>query len=392
MRGYNIFWIAFAIGGALLISIFTYSLSLPSNEDSILYLLSSISQGLAAIFTLVFAITIFGAQMMRKFTAMDKMIDKWTICLMIVFAIGIIFPLTQLRTDDNLLNINFIDMAKFNLSASLGITVLCVLSLIPYLIRVNHIMKYDGGILKLTEEASEAIDLDHEVSTSNKISELGELGKSAVDEVLVNEASIIVEKIGNLHWNVIDKRFEVATMAICRELREIGLNASNKSEISLIPVVEKTIKILDMIANKGIDGEMSEDVFSESLGSLIDIGDELLIGMELDSNPLKSIVKKRDKSVYANVILLVVENSIELSNKAHNKYEIDTALGLLWVLGAHVIKYMPEYAEEMIGQIKKSDIHNHFGDHSVRENAHYFSKDDKAFDELIAFEKMFDKT
>ncbi len=80
---------------AFVVALVTSFLPLPANGSDDL-LIATISQGLAAIFTLVFAITIFAAQMMRKFTAMDMMIDIRTKILMIIFAIGIILPLTCL--------------------------------------------------------------------------------------------------------------------------------------------------------------------------------------------------------------------------------------------------------------------------------------------------------
>ena len=192
------FWKLFAIGAALLVTVFTYSLDFPSNEDSISYLLSSVSQGLAAIFTLIFAITIFGAQMMRKFTAMDKMVDKWTISLMIIFAIGIILPLIQLSTDQDLLNLNFIRTANLSIAIDLGIMTFCILATIPYLIRVNRIMKYEGGISKLREEASEAIDSNHKVTASTRINELVELGESAADDMLESDVIKIVNVLKSL--------------------------------------------------------------------------------------------------------------------------------------------------------------------------------------------------
>lgn len=47
-----------------------------AQEDNVLYFLSSISQGLAAIFSLIFAITIFGAQMAKSYTSFDGIVDK----------------------------------------------------------------------------------------------------------------------------------------------------------------------------------------------------------------------------------------------------------------------------------------------------------------------------
>ncbi len=137
-------WVLLCLIGASVAGILTYNLPI-AQGDGVLYLLSSISQGLAAIFALVFTITIFGAQMMRKFTAMDKMIDKWTKILMLIFAIGIILPLMHLETNydflNDLLHLNFDKTENLSLAIDLSIATFCVLAIIPYLMKVNRIMK-----------------------------------------------------------------------------------------------------------------------------------------------------------------------------------------------------------------------------------------------------------
>ena len=175
MNRQNIPGIIFPVIIAIFIAGVTYFFSLPTNSEDISYLLSALSQGLAAIFALVFTITIFGAEMQRKFTALDKMMDKWTISLMILFAIGIILPLLQLRTDMNLVNLDIINNTKLVLSFNLGIATFCIFAIIPYLKRVNKLMKYESGISKLHEDILNAIDLNHTATSIFKIHELGEL-------------------------------------------------------------------------------------------------------------------------------------------------------------------------------------------------------------------------
>jgi magnesium-transporting ATPase (P-type) len=147
--------------------------------DNVLYFLSSISQGLAAIFSLIFAITIFGAQMAKNYTFFDEIVDKWTIWLMIIFSIGIILPLIQIIAKYNLQP--FDKVANLSLSVDLFLATFCVLSIIPYSIRVNRIMKYEGGIANLIADASEAIDSDHKITASNSMSELIEIGKDSIN-------------------------------------------------------------------------------------------------------------------------------------------------------------------------------------------------------------------
>jgi peptidoglycan/LPS O-acetylase OafA/YrhL len=148
----------------------------------------TISQILATIFTLVFAITIFSAQMMGTFTAMDKIIDNWTKRYMAIFSIGIILPLIQLSTDKDLFDIDFtlsifkISTVKLSLAFDLFIATFCVFALIPYSIRVNKIMKYGGGTSKLYENASEAIDSNHIETAVSNILELTELGLNSLKD------------------------------------------------------------------------------------------------------------------------------------------------------------------------------------------------------------------
>jgi len=65
-----------------------------ADPDNARYILSAISQGLAAILALVFTITLVVSQMTRRYTAMDKIIFRLeTILLMIIFGIGVVTPL-----------------------------------------------------------------------------------------------------------------------------------------------------------------------------------------------------------------------------------------------------------------------------------------------------------
>jgi len=156
---------------------------------------------------------------------MDKMIDKWTIVLMLIFAIGIILPLIHLKTDKNLLGLSFASTANLSLSIDLTIATFCVLSIIPYLKKVNRIMKYEGGIPKLKEEAAEAIDLGHRATVSNKIHDLAELGESAVNDFHKERELRTNEIIGEL-WNfgiaVAEKEWPFQTRAVLDGLFKIG--------------------------------------------------------------------------------------------------------------------------------------------------------------------------
>lgn len=229
----NIFWVAFPFVAALAVAGFTYSH--PTDENAVSYLLSAVSQSLAAIFTLVFAITIFGARAMKNFTAIDRIVDKWTKVLMVVFAIGIILPLIQLSTNVDLLNIRFIKTANLSLAIDLGIATFCVLIIIPYLIRINRIMKYEGGISRLREELSDAIDSGYTAKATNRIRDLSELCLSAVDEGLQREAIQIIDiLLKNSHQSGQHK-------AVLEGLEQVGSRSKEKKLGNVSREVLKTL-------------------------------------------------------------------------------------------------------------------------------------------------------
>ena len=243
---------------AMLVGWLVYSLPIADTKND---LLSTISQGLAAILALVFAIAIFGSQMMQRFTAMDKIIDGKTKGLMILFAVGILLPLIQLETDydflNNILHLNFDKTANLSLAIDLFLATFCVLAVIPFLIKVNRTMKYDGGIPKLAEEVAEAIDSLRPESALNRISELIKLGINTVDDILEPKTREIVNELKHIGEKVVDKEWGEAYLKTIKGLGEIGLEATTK-EKELGASVSDIIYVLEEIglkcAEKGLDG------------------------------------------------------------------------------------------------------------------------------------------
>lgn len=396
MNRQNILWTIFPVAAAIAIAGFTYFLALPTNSDDISYLLSALSQGLAAIFALVFIITIFGAEMQRKFTALDRMIDKWTIFLMIIFAIGIILPLLQLRTDMNLVNLDFIDNAKLFLSLNLGIATFCIVSIIPYLIRVNRIMKYEGGISKLYEDALIAIELNHTLATVFKLRELRDIFFNASDDDLEFK-TIIIELIGDIGDSVIEKQLESPTLHALELLGDIGVKAVDKKlRVAEYPIAGKAIIRLKENCIYAIKNNFGESVFHVSVKSLFKIGYKYL---------LNNIVKPDKYSSDTGIVIfkfwvfnitatkriaswnipnyLVLESLLEITEAVYDKlYEDETARSYLlsikskndlkklpeykfgktleasvvymWILGAFVVRYSSEQAQATALQIKLS--------------------------------------
>lgn len=439
------FW-TFALVVAFLVSFISYFLDFPSKGDSILYLLSSVSQGLAAIFTLVFTITIFGAQMMRKFTAMDKMIDKWTIGLMIIFAIGIILPLIQLRTDKDILNLNFIRTANLSLAIDLFIATFCVLSIIPFLMRINNIMKYEGGISKLREEASEAIDENHRVTASTRINELVELGESAADDMLESEVIKIVnvlksllknanlektmdsidvkqnmkfgeylEEVANVMWKKVtldimsgllkigkkcaEKNLDVATINVLDALKEIAFWAAegkltdkkvDKFRDITADIVNIAMAFLTQIGIVTIERDLSNDTILSSSKDLFEIGIKVL-NVSKESKTFTLSDKWMIKDVKKNLEEIADKAYETNRSKFENVYE--TSLVYLWILGAE-LNNIDDVDEDIASLFKKSDksVMKEFGSEKIRKRARKSIKEEypQLEDELKAFEGLYD--
>ena len=377
MFRYDKFWVFFAIGAALIVAGFAYSPSIPLPDgDEILYLLSALSQGLAAIFALVFTITIFGAQMMGKFTSIDQIIDKWTKILMLAFSIGIILPLMQLRTNKDLINLDFIAAANLSLAIDLGLATFCVLSIIPYLMRVNAILKYEGGVSKLTEDASEAIDFNRKAILLNRICELVEICESSINETRERETVKIINIIKNLGKSSIDKGWGDITSDTFDGIIKVGLKSIEKKlhnpTIEVINALKEMAitsqyKSIIEIEKTGMSGGLNYATMSavEGLANIADNSTKKLnddaVSASLTAMVIIGIGNLRNKSLGAGLEGLVVTRLMEVANEAYLvdkkrfKKSIELSLINLWIIGAFVSKNSRESAKHMVKLIRDSN-------------------------------------
>lgn len=249
-------WVTVCIFFALFVGYLTQlnSSFYENNTSNVQSYLSSISQGLAAFFALAFTISIFGAQTMGMFTALDKVMNKWTKVYMVLFSVGIIFPMWQLITGIYSINLgSFLEKISITLpllipkigsvgkidflALDLTLAVFCVLGIIPFTIKINRIAKYEGGISKLYGEAKDAINSGNDVISSDNISRLGELGRSAFREALPDEVMEITTCIRNLGNLSIKNNLEKATIKAIIELKSLGIIAMDKkTNIGFYPI------------------------------------------------------------------------------------------------------------------------------------------------------------
>lgn len=420
------------IGIASIVGGFTYFFPLPTNRNDILYLLSSISQGLAAIFALVFAITIFGAQMTKNYAVLDKLIDNYAKTLMVIFSIGIILPLLILRIDVDLLKINFINTPNLSLAFVLSIATFCVLSIIPYSIRINKIIKYHSGIPKLYEEIYMAIDSSYEVTASNRTTELMQLVETGLKDLSQQELLKIIDEMGDIGTKFADNAWKDATLKHIAGMKNIGLKSVEekfdkdieyRSEsfisgkiIALSSPIKSILYELQVIGIKAADKELIDvniPVAIQAIDGLLKIGESAIDynfqndNFLLSSRGMLNIgVKMTERRLgffgHSSMgINMVLECMIKISDRAYhknkNKFSSDESMIYLWVLGAFVNKNCSKYSEEFVQNLKLSNalvIEDLFGSKDIRKKSKEYIKNNytELEEEIEKFEKIYDKT
>ena len=304
-------WWIYCVIIAIAVFLILYYCYPDTEQDNARYILSAISQGLAAILALVFTITLVVSQMTRRYTAMDKIIFRLeTILLMIVFGIGVVTPLLVLK----------FGLCRLGISLSIALAFFCVFSLLPFLKGVNGVLKYDIGIVNIDEEIMEAIERGDKPKAINKIRELDEMGRSAVREYREDVISLISRVLSRVGIRSAEKKFWYVTYQVVCVLKNIGLKSVEKGfkdesarEIvyGLRDIASKTSK---EIGNKG---DYKSAVIQEVLKGLSDIG-----------------VKAAEKGL-EDIIRDVAEHLTYVGRESENK----KALIWLWCLGAAVTKY-----------------------------------------------------
>lgn len=125
---YNWTWLAaFVVAG--LLSWFGWHWSfplLPGDASPIYYLLSGLGQALAAIFALVFTISLVAAQLTVRYTyrLLQRAFPWWVILYLLFFALAVIYPFLVLSRNFSLLDVRI----------SLCGAILCIVLLVPYFV------------------------------------------------------------------------------------------------------------------------------------------------------------------------------------------------------------------------------------------------------------------
>jgi hypothetical protein len=331
-----------------------------ANLDNARYILSAISQGFAAIFALVFTITLIVAQLTGSYAIILKK-EKEFIFLMIIFGIGIIIPLI-------ILNLGF---WFIGVNGAIAFSIFCIAALIQHFAGIiNEELKY-AWIEKLPGEVEDSIDSQNIPRASVKIEELGMLGKDVARKRVEDQAISVIRGLQRAGLKAIEggKEFGDIVYTSIYELYGVGLEAARKkldaqkarelfSDIIGFTVVTfsataSALNALKDVGTKAAKADMGDATFSamEYLGEVgivamenglnQDTINEAVLGLEEVG---KESAEKRLTYSGNFVVVQVMEKLMEFGNKAiKHKYETELIVNVLWVLSAASTKYSVDF-------------------------------------------------
>jgi len=135
-----------------LISVVTFIvlnlLNLPIDDKANYYILSSISQGLAALLALVFTAILIIVQVFRRFRAWKIVVSPQNKSVIICYCISIILPLIFLRIGVTTLMVN----------TSISLAILCVSILFPFIMSFGQVMTGPIVLAELEQNIIDVID------------------------------------------------------------------------------------------------------------------------------------------------------------------------------------------------------------------------------------------
>ncbi|NOR77290.1 MAG: hypothetical protein GQ523_02405 [Methanophagales archaeon] len=316
------YWI-YCIIPTLVVFLILYCAPPDECPENARYILSAISQSLAAILALVFTITLVIAQMTKRYMAMDEIIFRLeTKLLMSLFGIGIIAPLLVLD----------FGFWKWGVPLSIVVASSCVFSLLPFLIGVNNLLKYDSGIKNLDEEIPAAIREGYEQRAINKIGELNKMGEIAIKESREDVISSISSVLSRSGLKSAEKKFWYVTLQVVYALENIGLKSVEKGfKYNSTRGIVDGLRFIATETSKEIEvgGDFKDAVIVEVLKGLSDIG-----------------VKAAEKGV-GDILVDAAGHLTHVGQVSRDK----EAMIWLWCLGAAVTKYLPRYVDDVIRNI-----------------------------------------
>jgi len=334
-------WIVCLIFSIFIALISFYFLSPENNlfifshsTDGILYLLSAISQSLAAIFALVFTVTLMAATMANKYTAIDKFFSIHTKIYMALFIIAIISPLLLLKIVINNEQIN-----NILISISIGLATFCIAGIIPYLKSSNNILKFDIGVDNLISELHESTILENYSKATTVVYDLLDIGDNAIKEKRNDSLAKITNGISNhikialLRNGGILPTFSALTPI--HVLNTLGKSAANKH------IDEVAVSLIHSLRESGIL-LIEKDVYDSSVEEIIFTFHEM--GTIASKNHLKNT------AIFSMKSLLALAK--EASHKQNRENETKLAYYYFGICGAYLEKYFHENVDFVYTEMK----------------------------------------
>ena len=320
-------WWIYCVIIAIAVFLILYYCYPDTEQDNARYILSAISQGLAAILALVFTITLVVSQMTRRYTAMDKIIFRHeTILLMIVFGIGVVTPLLVLKFGFWGWGVNF----------SIAIASFCVFSLLPFLKGVNRVLKYEIGVENLLEESMKAINLGDEAGTDGRIGELTEIGKGAVKESCERVVVKIIRYLSQIGKKSAENGWGNATFWVVDTLKDIGVDSVGRRFEEASFFAATGLKDIGVEAAKNRLKSVLLEPSAVAIDGLKDIG-----------------VKAAENGLGKwRITIRAAEGLRDIGRELEDKY---LAVNGLWCLGAFVMEYLPEQVDHVIQNLREME-------------------------------------
>ena len=297
-----------------------------TDQDNARYILSAISQGLAAILALVFTITLVAAQMSRRYKIIFRPETK---PFMIIFGIGVVTPLLVLKFGFLVHGVNL----------SIAIAVFCVFSLIPFLEGVNGVLKYEIGVENLYEECMKAVNSEDEAWAEGRISELAEISKDAIKESCERVVVNIIRSLSQIGKESAEKGWGNATFWVVDNLKDFGVKSVGRRFEEAPFFAARGLKDVGVKAAKNRLKSVFEPA-AVAIDGLKDIG-----------------AKAAEKGLIKwNTTINAAEGLKEIGMAADERTRVKyTAVNGLWCLGAFVMEYLPEQVDHVIQNLKEME-------------------------------------
>lgn len=311
----------------------------PSNEciDNARYILSAISQSLAAMLALTVTVMFMVAPMAKRYSAMRTILFNPIIVFsMIAFGTGIILPLFALKFGWFYIGVNL----------SIVIAIFCILSLFPFFKKVSDVLMYDAGYVILYGEILDAITLESETKADQGIIELESICKYAIEEFRENVVKDILIQLSIIGKKSAEKRFEYATYRVVNGLRDGGIKSIDKGfdDITTAGVVVDGLGGIGVEVAKNRPDYYWSVIVRKVTDSMESIGVKA-VEKGLGSTTIRTVSGLKD-------VIVELGRDTGLSDMK-SKYVAANAVQGVWCLGAFVTEYMPLHVDNVLQNLKE---------------------------------------